>query len=63
MAAFIKTCREFSEKRKSWGVNFWGFAGFAETEGDNESSGKWQEGDDLTAVPPQEPQGLNSVFV
>ena len=41
------------------GLNFWGFAGYAKT---NEASGKWKHGDDFTADPPQEPQGLNSVF-
>jgi mannan endo-1,4-beta-mannosidase len=41
------------------GLNFWGFAGYAKT---NAETGKWQHGDDFTADPPQEPQGLNSVF-
>ena len=41
------------------GLNFWGFAGHAKI---NPESGKWQPGDDFTADPPQEPQGLNSVF-
>ncbi len=41
------------------GLNFWGFAGYATT---NPENGKWQLGDDFTADPPQEPQGLNSVF-
>jgi mannan endo-1,4-beta-mannosidase len=41
------------------GLNFWGFAGYATT---NSTTGKWQHGDDFTADPPQEPQGLNSVF-
>lgn len=41
------------------GLNFWGFAGFAKT---NAESGKWVHGDDFSADPPQEPQGLNSVF-
>lgn len=41
------------------GLNFWGFAGYANT---NPETGKWQQGDDFTADPPQEPQGLNSVF-
>lgn len=41
------------------GLNFWGFAGFAKT---NSKNGKWLHGDDFTADPPQEPQGLNSVF-
>lgn len=41
------------------GLNFWGFSGYAKT---NPENGKWQHGDDFTADPPQEPQGLNSVF-
>jgi len=41
------------------GLNFWGFAGFGNNHPEN---GKWQTGDDFTADPPQEPQGLNSVF-
>ena len=41
------------------GLNFWGFAGYAKT---NPESGKWMHGDDFSADPPQEPQGLNSVF-
>ncbi|WP_298237059.1 cellulase family glycosylhydrolase [uncultured Algibacter sp.] len=41
------------------GLNFWGFAGYGTNNPDN---GKWQTGDDFTADPPQEPQGLNSVF-
>ncbi|MBI9041109.1 beta-mannanase [Lutibacter sp.] len=41
------------------GLNFWGFAGYAKT---NEDNGKWMHGDDFSADPPQEPQGLNSVF-
>ncbi len=41
------------------GLNFWGFAGFSKN---NPENGKWLHGDDFTADPPQEPQGLNSVF-
>lgn len=41
------------------GLNFWGFAGYAKT---NSDTGKWKHGDDFSADPPQEPQGLNSVF-
>ena len=41
------------------GVNFWGFAGYAKQSNNPE---KWREGDDFTADPPQEPQGLNSVY-
>ncbi|MFD1293340.1 beta-mannanase [Lutibacter holmesii] len=50
-----------SEKKQGAlaGLNFWGFAGYAKT---NHESGKWQSGDDFSADPPQEPQGLNSVF-
>ena len=52
---------EISSKEKSVlsGLNFWGFAGYAKT---NEKNGKWEVGDDFSADPPQEPQGLNSVF-
>jgi len=52
-----------TESRKELGVlaglNFWGFAGYAQT---NLENGKWQHGDAFSADPPQEPQGLNSVF-
>lgn len=41
------------------GLNFWGFGG---TGNNNPDAGKWKKGDDFTADPPQEPQGLNSVF-
>lgn len=41
------------------GLNFWGFAGYAKTD---PNDGKWKHGDDFSADPPQEPQGLNSVF-
>ncbi|GAA4813262.1 beta-mannanase [Litoribaculum gwangyangense] len=41
------------------GLNFWGFAGYGRN---NPVNGEWQLGDDFTADPPQEPQGLNSVF-
>ncbi|MGO4770165.1 beta-mannanase [Flavobacterium sp. W22_SRS_FK3] len=40
-------------------ANFWGFGG--EGKPVNET-GKWKPGDPLTTDPPQEPQGLNSVF-
>jgi mannan endo-1,4-beta-mannosidase len=52
-----------AESHKNNGVlqaaNFWGFGG----EGKAVSKdGKWNPGDPLTTDPPQEPQGLNSVF-
>jgi mannan endo-1,4-beta-mannosidase len=40
-------------------ANFWGFGG--EGKAINET-GKWNTGEPLTTDPPQEPQGLNSVF-
>ena len=40
-------------------VNFWGFGGEGRAVNKN---GKWSLGDPLTTDPPQEPQGLNSVF-
>ncbi|WP_291104898.1 MULTISPECIES: glycoside hydrolase 5 family protein [unclassified Flavobacterium] len=40
-------------------VNFWGFGGEGRAVN---KDGKWSLGDPLTTDPPQEPQGLNSVF-
>jgi mannan endo-1,4-beta-mannosidase len=40
-------------------ANFWGYGG--EGKAVNET-GKWNPGEPLTTDPPQEPQGLNSVF-
>ncbi|MCW4469054.1 cellulase family glycosylhydrolase [Flavobacterium sp. MFBS3-15] len=40
-------------------LNFWGFGGSGKN---NPANGKWTKGDDFTADPPQEPQGLNTVF-
>ncbi|WP_225035123.1 glycoside hydrolase 5 family protein [Winogradskyella sp. SM1960] len=61
---FYKAIFETIQKSKTdqnavAGLNFWGFAGYAKT---NPNNGKWKHGDDFTADPPQEPQGLNSVF-
>lgn len=41
------------------GTNFWGWGGSGR--GQNED-GKWKIGDPYTGDPPQEPQGLNSIF-
>lgn len=41
------------------GANFWGFGGEGRA---ITADGKWNPGDPLTTDPPQEPQGLNSVF-
>lgn len=40
-------------------ANFWGFGGEGKA---ITKDGKWNAGDPLTTDPPQEPQGLNSVF-
>jgi mannan endo-1,4-beta-mannosidase len=51
------------ESHKNNGVlqaaNFWGFGGEGKA---ITPDGKWKPGDPLTTDPPQEPQGLNSVF-
>lgn len=49
----IKTGLPFSA------LNFWGYGGLGKN---NPKNGKWNFGDDYTTDPPQEPQGLNSVF-
>ncbi|MDO3383213.1 glycoside hydrolase 5 family protein [Gilvimarinus algae] len=41
------------------GSNFWAWGGFGKTE---RADFMWQPGDDFFGDPPQEPQGLNSVF-
>jgi len=58
-ALFKKLVQSKKDKNPFMGINFWGFAGFAKTDS---ITGKWQEGADFSADPPQEPQGLNSVF-
>jgi mannan endo-1,4-beta-mannosidase len=58
-AIFERISESKKEQGNLAGLNFWGFAGYATT---NSENGKWQPGDDFTADPPQEPQGLNSVF-
>ena len=58
-AIFEKFRNEVNAKSPFAALNFWGYAGIAEN---NQKDGKWNLGDDYTADPPQEPQGLNSVF-
>lgn len=41
------------------GSNFWGWGGFGRA---RSADFIWREGDEFTGDPPQEPQGLNSVF-
>lgn len=56
---FERLLKSKNEKQPLQGVNFWGFGG--EGSAKNEK-GKWNAGDPFTADPPQEPQGLNTVF-
>lgn len=42
------------------GSNFWGWGGYGKALDPEEAV--WREGDEFTGDPPQEPQGLNSVF-
>ena len=58
-ALFLKLRESHKEKGHLAGANFWGFGGFAKTD---QVRGKWEIGDDFTGDPPQEPQGLNTVF-
>lgn len=41
------------------GMNFWAWGGYGRTEN---ADFMWKEGDDFVGDPPQEPQGLNSIF-
>jgi mannan endo-1,4-beta-mannosidase len=43
------------------GVNFWAFSGTGKPNPAREKN-MWQTGDDYLGDPPQEAQGLNSVF-
>jgi mannan endo-1,4-beta-mannosidase len=55
--------QKVADSHKNNGVlqaaNFWGFGGEGKAV---TKDGKWNPGDPLTTDPPQEPQGLNSVF-
>jgi len=53
LATSVKTKQAFAA------LNFWGYGG---TGANNPANGKWVKGDAFTADPPQEPQGLNTVF-
>lgn len=58
-AIFERLEKSISNKEPFVALNFWGYAGIAKN---NPNNGKWKIGDDFTTDPPQEPQGLNSVF-
>lgn len=42
------------------GLNFWAYGGYGR--GSEKNDYQWQKGDDFLGDPPQEPQGLNTVF-
>ncbi|RDI14604.1 glycoside hydrolase 5 family protein [Flavobacterium sp. AG291] len=58
-AIFERLEKSIKNKETFTALNFWGYGGTGKNNPDN---GKWKKGDDFTADPPQEPQGLNSVF-
>ncbi|MHA3789422.1 glycoside hydrolase 5 family protein [Flavobacterium hauense] len=58
-AIFERLETSVKNKESFAALNFWGYGG---TGKNNPANGKWAKGDDFTADPPQEPQGLNSVF-
>jgi len=58
-AIFERLASSVKNKENFTALNFWGYGGIGKN---NPENGKWKTGDDFTADPPQEPQGLNSVF-
>jgi len=52
-------CRQRKNEGLLSGCNFWAWGGFANL---NSTHTYWKKGDDYTGDPPQEEQGLNSVF-
>lgn len=58
-AIFEEMEKSIAKKEPFTALNIWGYGGLGKN---NPADGKWKEGDDYTADPPQEPQGLNSIF-
>lgn len=58
-AVFERLNQSIEKNEPFVALNFWGYGGFANNRPDN---GKWVKGDDYTTDPPQEPQGLNTIF-
>jgi mannan endo-1,4-beta-mannosidase len=56
---FNRVAESVANKGVLQAANFWGFGGEGKAV---TTDGKWKPGDPLTTDPPQEPQGLNSVF-
>ena len=59
-AMFERVVNSKSKSGNLAGLNFWAYSGYGQ--GNNENQYQWQLGDDFLGDPPQEPQGLNSVF-
>jgi len=58
-AIFNRLVKSIKDKEAFTALNFWGYGGSGKN---NPANGHWQKGDAYTADPPQEPQGLNTVF-
>jgi mannan endo-1,4-beta-mannosidase len=58
-AFFERLLKSHNNNETLQGINFWGFGGEGKAVN---ATGKWNIGDTFTADPPQEPQGLNTVF-
>lgn len=58
-AIFERLAKAINNNEPFVALNFWGYAGIGKN---NPENGKWHKGEDFTTDPPQEPQGLNSVF-
>ncbi len=58
-AVINRVLESYKGKKNLAGLNFWGFGGYGIA---NSNHDIWQKGDDFTGDPPQEPQGLNTVF-
>jgi mannan endo-1,4-beta-mannosidase len=61
-SAFNKVYENAINKGKLAGANFWTFGGIGKPNASN-ANHFWKQGDDLIGDPPQEEQGLNSVFI
>lgn len=59
--AFGRVLESINKKDMMVGVNFWAFSGTGKPNPAREKN-MWQTGDDYLGDPPQEAQGLNSVF-
>jgi len=59
--AFNRVLESVSKKELMVGVNFWAFSGIGKPNADRKDN-MWKSGDDYLGDPPQEAQGLNSVF-